>query len=588
MSVSRIPELLEGPKRPLTPLYLIGLFCVLCEVFFIGVLTQVSGQTRDWTVAAVLLLPFFVIGGFYLILAFRPMHLQSHTDFANQPSFGEVAAALNPRGTITGTMAQIHEVSGVTTALAGTVETPQGQDELEIARLPGEESREATDWAQILFADVKPSEIDFDKAEEAFSRVQQSKTEFADQIEEEIRYRYLRLKKGDTAALEKLIALAEQAKAIPAVAADAHLFLGVAYLDAGGAKKAEPLFRLAQDLAINPKDRAAAIGLTAASLRRQDRKDEALNLMKQGIAETMDDAALAWLYGQLAAIFEADEDPLQRALALEKALEHEPTNIEGRVDAALAYSSIELHSVAMNHNHKVLELAPGHSWAMNNLGVELQTLDMPALAIDRYKAAYNLENTLAAANLAYRYLASGFVDEATDILTKALALPEPHVNVSTALAKASRQRETEETTRDAAQRAAVQQASFLSRFADARFSLTEGAQPFQGQWRFGTGVEVNINQRSDQVEATWSERERDYKLKAKAVGRTAEIDSIRSESSTRYPMFEETADSGFMYISDDGASLKIMALDDQKVSFFDLTVSQDPTAQLTTNSLPTK
>ena len=369
----RFPELLAGPQRPLTHLYVIGLFCALAEILFFIIFTQTLGSSRDLALVAIVAFPFVIVIGYYLIVYRRPEHLMTPSDFQQQPTAIEFSTLLTQRQThpVSENLAQGISRSMISSEVEFGIAVPK--EDYDVAAVPGEALSDTPHWIEFLLPD-DPTSINFDKAEEAFAREQQTKTDITDRLAAEIRYRYLRFTRGDQSSLEKLSQLADQAASVPSIAAQAQINLGLAFLAAGGPRKAEAHFRQAAENAITPFDKTLATGFASSSLRRQGSSDDAFQMMKTAIAETVDDAALAWLYRQLAGFFKADGDQFQQAIALEKALEIEPADIDVRVDAGIAYSSSGLHSVSLLHNTRALEIAPANSWALNNLGVDYQFL----------------------------------------------------------------------------------------------------------------------------------------------------------------------------------------------------------------------
>ena len=57
--------------------------------------------------------------------------------------------------------------------------------------------------------------------------------------------------------------------------------------------------------------------------------------------------------------------------------------------------------------------------ALNNLGVQYETLKMPGKCVESYYKSADHKETLAMANLAQKYLDQGFVNNAKELIDKA-------------------------------------------------------------------------------------------------------------------------------------------------------------------------
>ena len=195
-----------------------------------------------------------------------------------------------------------------------------------------------------------------------------------------------------------------------------------------------------------------------------------------------------------------------------------------------------------------------------------------------------MNNALAGANLAFRYIAIGFVEEANSTLSDALRLPDTHPNVYKALSAASQQRETEDEALDVIRRTAVQQSSFFSRFADARFAPEAANLAFLGFWELEGGEIVGMSQEGDVVEGLWTEGARTYKLKAGAVGRTAKVESIRWDGPKGSYSFGSMASDGFMFVTADGQQISIMGVDNKDITFFTMKATSPPSLPVSLSS----
>lgn len=270
-------------------------------------------------------------------------------------------------------------------------------------------------------------------AESLFTQMQEETEEALQKQRNELIYLSFRYSfAADTSALKRMEELAQ----IEELRADGYRWIAYSYDEAGDHTRAAQFFELAAKEYGN-KDapaRATATVSSSRSLFRGGHQDEAIEkLMGLLGIETSPDAKTE-LYQGLAWIHEQLGDSLLRAFALEKALEFRPNDTSLRFSAAYSYSQTELKTLALLHYQILLSFTPDESMALNNIGVEYDRLQMPRRSVAKYKSAAESGNTLAMANLAFKYLPAGFAEEAAAILAKARELENPHPNVGRAMA----------------------------------------------------------------------------------------------------------------------------------------------------------
>jgi tetratricopeptide (TPR) repeat protein len=251
-------------------------------------------------------------------------------------------------------------------------------------------------------------------------------------------------------------------------------------------------------------------------------------------------------YESLADHYEENDQYELRALALEKALEYRPDDISMRFEAGRAYHASGFDALSLFHYGTLLQISPQDSYALNNSGVNLASLDMPTRAVESYRAAYALGNTLAAANLAYLYIGAGFTDDASRLLDEAKQMDDPHPNVAAAIARVSSAKESDEEKQKATTKTAREQRMFMSAYAQRYFLPTTDTAGFVREWQSDEGHRVSIAQEDDTIKASWTAKKKTYSFTAKVHGATAILSEIRGRDvDTTIWLYPETvADKG--------------------------------------------
>lgn len=203
------------------------------------------------------------------------------------------------------------------------------------------------------------------------------------------------------------------------------------------------------------------------------------------------------ILSRLYSLAKESEDKFPSFAIAELALHQQPEEITFRYSLAWDYGDADQNHMSLYHYKIICDQDAKNAGALNNLGVALANTDLPVLAAQRYKESYKLGETLAASNLARRYLEAGLFDEAVTLLkeaqTKDNCVPEVAATLAAVHEKSQQSIQREEKV--VAQ--AEQHRDFLLNFAAAYFS--PAATNLQGRWSLPSceiqlqlnGTEVN-------------------------------------------------------------------------------------------------
>ncbi|MBA7495798.1 hypothetical protein ES702_06389 [subsurface metagenome] len=263
--------------------------------------------------------------------------------------------------------------------------TPEEKTGIETKEL--KEPVTAEDWERkMIIAFIMDKDID--KGNEAYTNLQECESNVDNRLENEARYYYLLFGCGDTSALKKLDDLAQKDGIAPAVKHIATRYKGFCYEKAGELDKAEVAFKLASECSsISESDRAVDKVRLAVCLFKNDKKNEAFDLLMQEIANVTDEDALSKLYEGLADIYELAEDLEMKAIALEKLIEIQPNDTQLRFKAAYSYGQKDFDNLALLHYKTMINFKSDDPAALNNIAIAYNILDMPIFAAKFYKKA---------------------------------------------------------------------------------------------------------------------------------------------------------------------------------------------------------
>ena len=147
------------------------------------------------------------------------------------------------------------------------------------------------------------------------------------------------------------------------------------------------------------------------------------------------------------------------------------------------YQNDDLHELSIFHYKALLDFeSPDADTALNNLAVAYSSMDTPINEVRYFTESANLGNSLAAGNLAYKYLNAGFVEEARKILEKASQIANHDSSVDQAWIDLRRKVESEETRDQEIRKAGVAQRHFLKKLGTA--ILIPQSPQINGWWSF--------------------------------------------------------------------------------------------------------
>ncbi len=429
----------------------------------------------------------------------------------------------------------------------------------------------AKDWErEMVIAFIKDKDID--KANEAYKKLQECESNVDNRLENEAKYYYLLFGCGDTSALKKLEDLAQKDGIAPAVKHIATRYKGFCYEKAGELDKAEVAFKLASECSsISESDRVVDKVSLAVCLFKNDKKGEAFGLLMGEVAQTSDESALSKLYECLANIYELAEDPEMRAIALEKLITIKPNDTGLRFKVAYSYGQSNYDNLALLHYKTLLKFTEDDSSALNNIAVAYSRLGMPISATTFYKESFKKKETLAAANLAYKYMEAGFDEEASGILREARKSDKIDPQVGEAISDIEKKRQNESKIEEKAIKEAKEQQKFMLKFAEAYFVKILDCPEIAGVWKSTEGNEIEIKQGKDKIEGTWRKSSNNYKFEGNIVNRGVKIITFKEKylwSSNASEFVKEGK--GYIYIAPEADKINIMTVKEREYSFMEL------------------
>jgi tetratricopeptide (TPR) repeat protein len=205
---------------------------------------------------------------------------------------------------------------------------------------------------------------------------------------------------------------------------------------------AAPIYVEAANQAKREKDRCEYLAKAVLAYERSGASIDATR-----VSEQLKEASLAYghingYYKTLEKLAEIRKDKDLSVGSLEAQIDDAPADFRKRFALAYLHSELGNQDLALHHYLQIpSEERQSMDW--NNLAASYNHFKINARAITAFRKSESMGETLAMANLGYKLLQAGFVDEANDICERALRIEEFHKNVGQLSIALREQRENE-------------------------------------------------------------------------------------------------------------------------------------------------
>jgi tetratricopeptide (TPR) repeat protein len=258
-------------------------------------------------------------------------------------------------------------------------------------------------------------------------------------------------------------------------------YLAGGYMHYSDFETAAAIFQQTVSHAANTDERARLLSLAAFCAAKAGTLAQAEQIIEQIKKTCSGDLQNSNLIRSIQQVAEIADDNDTLIAVLERIVEDNPSDSDARFSLALKRSAVGDRDLALIH---YLRIPSGQrtAAAWNNLGVEFDHWKLQAKAVDAFKTAEEMGETLAAANLADNLISAGFIDEARARCVSAMKAENPHNNVSAALARLEDVPESENKRLAGITRKAGQAIEFYKELAKAIFlpSVDEIATVWNG------------------------------------------------------------------------------------------------------------
>lgn len=319
------------------------------------------------------------------------------------------------------------------------------------------------------------------------------------QENEKISWEANRLYLLESYGIESTLAKLQEMKKIYPSNSDIMYFLGLTYELFEEHGKAGDEFKNAIELAINETDKLDKTCLAAESYSKNGDRIKSIELMNSArdLIQIFEEGEKKFLESLLK-ILKIENRDSENLGIMERMVDLAPDDFETRFSLALAYGGLNANDLAAHH-YKILCKTNQDEAYWNNLAVAQDGLELPGKSISSYKKSELLGGTLASSNLAFRYIKSGFFEDAEIVCKKALDKKEFDKRVAKALANIESKRESEETKEKELLKKTDLKRNFLINFGQA--CVCNPPSKMAGLWK-GPKCHLSLNISGGTFEAT--------------------------------------------------------------------------------------
>jgi len=292
---------------------------------------------------------------------------------------------------------------------------------------------------------------------------------------------------GDAKAFNELVKHAKENKNDPEVIWQ----LASRYKDMREYQKAKDQFLAIKELYdINKEDDKEKVidcyEEASLCLAFDNKCDDAIELLSKLLSQDTLKEYKGKVLAGLANIAKISKDSAKFFVYAEGSLSIEPSNTELRFDLAYQYRQKGHNKLSLLHYKRLTDTKKSPA-GLNNLGVQYETLKLPAKGIESYLEAARYKETLAMANIAQSYLNEGFTKDAEREIKRANELSkegiEVHGNIGLAKNRLDKILEDEESKEREILIEAEKEREFRVKYSEAFYcDINVVKEKFEGIW----------------------------------------------------------------------------------------------------------
>jgi len=382
---------------------------------------------------------------------------------------------------------------------------------------------------------------DFEKGNKMFAEIQQEEQVAEKKYSNYFLFYYLQYISGVVGSDEKLVNKILEISNDNELKAEGYNILAKGYVETGSYKKALNIYIKSLELTDKDKVKSHCIVQMSECYYKIDEKAEALRLLLEYLQKENSDKFKHSIYLALAQYYENENNDFFRALAYEKAVEIVSNDLPSKFKIAFSYSKADKKYLSYLHYNSILSVDDNNSAVLNNLGILYGHFSLNNMQNDCYKRAMELDESIAAANLAFHYIDAGFFEDARKVLEKYIGKTGSHERVISAANHLESLKKKEEKAIQELVDNGRKFHSFFKKFANSLFVSKEISTELDGIWEADTiQFDINVICTSGIISISWLKRDDTSSTIDGELNRLTSKISYRVQNKTKkvsYPLF---------------------------------------------------
>ncbi|WP_421179336.1 tetratricopeptide repeat protein [Aeromonas enteropelogenes] len=356
-------------------------------------------------------------------------------------------------------------------------------------------------WFLDIYMAFKEGRVE--DAEMAFNRYAVGEKDAVKLEERKAAYLYLKFEKGkDNSAIDELKDLMRTAKT------DETKFSCLVWLsfslDSCLQYKSEiELWRKMICEINDPLLTTKAIVYLSNALNKDGQSSEAKRILIQRLSVVEEDEHKSRLYDALSKIEKTLGNNIISIYCKDKSLEFSPHDREELFNAAYSASDDDVDELSISNYLRLIRIDGENAMALNNLGVRANEAGLKVIAVDNYKKSAEHNNTLAMANQGYLLLNAGFIEEAEDIVKKALCQEDVHQNIHSLKISINERREEQEKAWAELSEKSLSRQKLIRKYI-GKYYIGE-SNKFNGGWFVNGVTPIKIVVNDSVINTSWEE-----------------------------------------------------------------------------------
>ena len=284
-----------------------------------------------------------------------------------------------------------------------------------------------------------------------------------------------------------------------------YKYLGLSQKYAKQFTKSIEAFKMSIELTKSESEICTLISYISQSYLDDNAYDESKKIILDYIPRVKEDTNKSDLYLQLSKVYDHLKDNFLKSIALEKASSLKGNDISYLFDSAYCYGETDFKEASISKYFNLLNLNSKHENALNNQGVNFQNLKLHLKSTEYYLQALEVGSSLAASNLAYKYIDAGLANEATNLFKQFIEKPSPHKNLIMAQSKLLNELESQQKKADQFLELGQNYSRFFGKYGFHYFEDNNISEFIDDKWTDLSNNRITVQIKNCQLLISWEQ-----------------------------------------------------------------------------------